>query len=363
MTINVTKLQTRKNAPGETRLVTSEESLPAAGDVLLKVDRFALTANNITYAAFGDAMQYWQFFPSGDPAWGHMPVWGFADVVASDVEGIDVGARFYGYFPAASHVAMTPVRVTVRGFYDGAPHREKLVSAYNQYTRCSADPAWTPEREDYQMLLRPLFLTSFMLADFLNDNGFFGAEQIVFSSASSKTAYGTAWCLMDGDGPEAIALTSLANRAFTEDLGCYRRTFAYGELERIDADRPTLYVDFSGDTELRGRVHRHFGAALVHDCFAGSAQNNDFLSETELPGPRPQFYFAPNQIRKRNSDWGAAELTLRVNAAQSRFIEYLSARRLLEIESGSGLEAARAVIAEFSAGRTDPRMGHVIWLA
>ena len=122
-------------------------------------------------------------------------------------------------------------------------------------------------------------------------------------------------------------------------------------------------MDFSGDAALRGRIHRHFGAALVHDCFAGSARNNSFLEEAELPGPKPRFYFAPNQIRKRNADWGAAELTHRINEAQARFVQDLSARDLLEIERAMGLTAAQGVIADFSAGRSDPRKGHIVRLA
>ncbi|BCH21245.1 hypothetical protein MesoLjLc_10170 [Mesorhizobium sp. L-8-10] len=360
MSVTVTKLQTRKNAPGETRLVREQHKPLAQGEVLFAVDRFALTANNITYAAFGDAMSYWQFFPTGDPAWGHMPVWGFADVVASDIEGISQGERFYGYFPAASHIAMTPIRISERGFYDGAPHREKLVSAYNQYTRCSADPAWTPDAENHQMLLRPLFITSFMLADYLADNRFFGAEQVVFSSASSKTAYGTAWCI--GEGPAAVALTSGPNRSFTEELGIYRRSLSYDDFERIDAGGPTLYVDFSGDTALRARIHRHFAGSLVHDCFAGSAQNYDFIAMADLPGPQPRFFFAPDQIKKRNADWGGTELSGRIKAAQARFVAYLTERRLLEIDVAAGLTAAQSVVAIFAAGRTDPRRGHVIRL-
>ena len=77
----------------------SAASLPAApapGEVLLAIDTFALTANNITYAAFGDAMQYWNFFPAADPAWGRVPVWGFADVIASACEGVAPGERIYG---------------------------------------------------------------------------------------------------------------------------------------------------------------------------------------------------------------------------------------------------------------------------
>src|SRR3954453_694839 len=42
----------------------------ADGEVQLRVDRFGLSANNVTYGAFGDAMSYWQFFPAGDEGWG-----------------------------------------------------------------------------------------------------------------------------------------------------------------------------------------------------------------------------------------------------------------------------------------------------
>ena len=136
------RLFTHKHALNESRLESADAAPQAApGEVVLRLDRFALTTNNITYAAFGDAMQYWSFFPTGQEGWGHMPVWGFADVVSSTVEGIDVGERFYGYFPIATHLRMQPERVTPRGFYDGAAHRQSLVSAYNQYTRVTQDAA------------------------------------------------------------------------------------------------------------------------------------------------------------------------------------------------------------------------------
>ncbi len=66
------------------------------------------------------------------------------------------------------------------------------------------------------MLVRPLFITSFMLADFLQDNAFFGARQLLISSASSKTAYGTAFCLAEERAMELLALTSVRNRGFVE---------------------------------------------------------------------------------------------------------------------------------------------------
>jgi hypothetical protein len=360
----LTRLLTDKNALNHTRTVQSPLAPLQPGEAILRVDRVAVTTNNITYAAFGDAMQYWDFFPTGEAGWGHMPVWGFAEVVASDVEGVAVGERFYGYWPIASHLRMQPVRVTARGFYDGAEHRQGLTSAYNQYTRTRTDPAYRAEDENWQMLVRPLFITSFMLADFLSDNAFFGARRLVFSSASSKTAFGTAFCLQGQEGIEGVALTSPRNSAFVQGLGCYERTVAYGELEALDASVPTLYVDFSGDEDLRARVHHHLGDALVYDCYAGSAQNTQFLRDTALPGPAPAFYFAPVQIKKRNADWGPEVVNQKFNAAQRAFIERISDARQpwMQVQEHPGFGAAQALVEDLHAGRIDPQRGHVVVL-
>ena len=361
----LTCLLTDKTALHHTRV--HQAALPPlqSGEALLRIDRVALTTNNITYAAFGDAMNYWGFFPTGEEGWGHMPVWGFADVIASDVEGVNVGERFYGYWPIASHLVMKPVRVTARGFYDGAEHRLSLTSAYNQYTRTTADPAYLAKDENYQMLIRPLFITSFMLADFLQDNAFFGARRLIISSASSKTAYGTAFGQADYPQVERVALTSQRNAGFVQGLGCYHRTVSYDDLEAISADVPTLYVDFSGDEALRARVHHHFGDALVYDCFAGSAQNTQFLRDTGLPGPKPEFYFAPVQIRKRNADWGTDVVNQRFNAAQLAFIQRVAdvQQPWMTVQEHRGLGAAQALVQDLCNGRVEPQVGHVLVMA
>jgi hypothetical protein len=364
-TLTVTRLLTDKRALDRSRVETAQEDAqPAAGDAILRIDRVAITTNNLTYAAFGDAMQYWHFFPVADPGWGHMPAWGFADVIATAVPGVEIGERFYGYFPIASHIRMRPERVKDRGFYDGAEHRRALTSAYNQYMRCSADECYAQADENYQMIVRPLFITSFMLADFLADNGFFGASRLVFSSASSKTGYGTAFCMQGRDDIELVALTSPRNRAFVERLGCYRQTLPYGALASVATDKPVLYVDFSGDEALRARVHRHFGSTLVYDCFAGSAQNTQFLRKIELPGPEPRFFFAPVQIKKRNADWGHEVVNQRFNEAQRRFIAQVSAgsNSWMRVVENRGFEAAQRVIAGLVNGTIDPVDGHVVVL-
>jgi hypothetical protein len=363
--LTVTRLLTRKDALNQSRIDTIPmEFLAPPGEVILKIDRAAVTTNNITYAAFGEAMQYWGFFPTHDPDWGHMPVWGFADVVKSAAHGVEVGERFYGYFPIASHIKMQAVRVTERGFYDGSEHRLALTSAYNQYMRCSKDPIYQKVNENYQMIVRPLFITSFMGADFLQDNHFFGAKQIVVSSASSKTAYGTAFCLKDKFDVKLIGLTSNGNLAFVESLGCYHQTVSYDELATISRDVPTLYLDFSGDEALRSAVHHHFTDNLKYDCYAGSAQNTNFLRKTDLPGPEPKFYFAPIQIKKRNIDWGHEVVNQRFNEAQLSFIRRISdaTNPWMTLTESKGFADAALLIDDLYHGRTDPRKGHVIVL-
>jgi hypothetical protein len=363
----VTQLQTDKSNLGKTRVVTAPLPELKAGEALLKIDRVAVTSNNITYAAFGEVphLRYWHFYPTHAEGFGHMPAWGFADVVASTVEGVEVGQRFYGFWPIASHVVMQPVRVGERGFYDGTPHRLDLTSAYNQYQRVTTDAAYREKDENYQALLRPLFITSFMLADFLEDNSFFGAKQIVVSSAASKTAYGTVFNFSNLPGVELIGLTSGGNMAFVDSLGCYNRAVNYKDVETLDKSIPTLYVDFAGDNDLRRRVHEHFGSSLVYSCYAGSAQSQDHLSKAPaVPGPKPEPYFAPYQIKKRNADWGAAEVTRKFNEAQLAFIRRVSdaEKPWMNVKEHKGFGAAQDFIAALVEGRIDPKEGHMVVL-
>lgn len=267
-----------KRALTRTHWIRTEPGPLAEGEVRMAIDAFALTSNNITYAAFGETMNYWSFFPTGDTATGCIPVWGFANVVESRCAGLAVGERFYGYLPMASEVVLQPVRVNDTGFSDGAEHRRELHAVYNQYVRCSTDPGHAPAREAEQALLRPLFTTSFLIDDFLADNAYFGAHTLVLSSASSKTAYGTAFCLARrhrdaaGGGAPAVrvvGLTSPGNIAFTQGLGCYDAVLTYDEVTRLSTESPSVYVDFSGSVEVRANVHRHLGHRLAYSGSVG----------------------------------------------------------------------------------------------
>lgn len=362
--MHTTTLLVRQDQLATTRLHTADDAPLAEGQVRVRVEQFALTANNITYAAMGEMLQYWQFFPSGEAGWGVVPVWGFGTVVQSQHADVAVGERLYGYWPMASQAVLSPHRVTAAGFSDGAPHRAALHAVYNQYLRTAADPFYRADTEDVQALLRPLFVTSWLIDDFLDDQQFFGAKRMLLSSASSKTAYGTAFQLAQRDGIEVIGLTSPGNVAFCESLGCYDRVVTYDALEsQLDGATPSVYIDFAGSVGLRQRIHAHV-AGLTYSCAVGASHVQDLGGAGQLPGPRPVMFFAPAQVKKRNADWGAQGLGERLVAAWNHFSATVQTapKPWLTVQHHAGAEATQALFTSMLAGSGDPRAGHIATL-
>jgi hypothetical protein len=336
---------------------------PAADEIVLRLDRFALTTNNITYAAFGEAMKYWDFFPVEGADWGQMPVWGYADVVASTVPEIAIGQRYFGYFPTATHLCVRPGKINQASFRDDMAHRRALPDIYNWYQRTDQDAFHAAETEPLHAIYRPLFITAFSLADFLHDNAGFGARRLLISSASSKTAYATAWCLRQLGDMELLGLTSDRNLKFVAETGLYDQALSYTDLERVDRTTPTLYVDVAGNPDLTCTVHETLGDKLVYDCTVGSAQSpRPSAAPDDLPGPRPRFFFAPDHIARRHQDWGVAEFNRRAGQATLGFYQYVTRPQqpLLTITHIDGLEGAEKVIAAMLAGQVDPREGHLV---
>ncbi len=360
----------RKDQLHQTELRESPDAPLKDGQVRVAIDKFALTSNNITYAAFGDAMNYWDFYPTGEPAWGAIPVWGFGDVLQSSDPGVAVAERLYGYFPMATSVVLEPVRLSPAGFADGAPHRASLHAVYNQYTRCASDPFYTRESEDVQALLRPLFTTSWLIDDFLFDNACFGATAdpaipavLLLSSASSKTAYGTAFVLAQRSGIEVVGLTSAPNLDFCRSLGCYHRVLSYEQLDQVAAHSPCLYIDFAGNAELRQRIHSRF-ANLKYSCSIGGTHVEQLGSAKNLPGPKATLFFAPAQIKKRQADWGGGVLGQRLVQAWKGFVGKVSdpAAPWLEVRQHRGPAAVALTYEVVLAGRGDPQLGHLLSL-
>jgi hypothetical protein len=343
-------------------LLKSEPSVAlAAGQIRLSIDLFSLTANNITYASFGDAMSYWHFYPR-EEGWGVIPVWGFANVMESLCEGIDVGQRFYGYYPMSNEVVLTPSRVSKVGFSVSDGLRSKLAAVYNQYTNCAHDPFYAHGSEAVQCLLRPLFITSWLIDDFLDDNAFFGSETVLLSSASSKTAYGTAFCLMQrpaNQRPKIIGLTSSSNVAFCQSLGCYDQIVTYEQLETLSSALPCVYVDYAGNAALRRRIHTHF-TALKYSCSVGGTHVGELGGAKDLPGPKATLFFAPAQIAKRRDDWGGAVLNQRLVHSWAAFAQRVAqpGDTWMDVQRHTAQSATQAY-QSLLGGQLGPRIGQV----
>ncbi|MGZ5315059.1 MAG: DUF2855 family protein [Solirubrobacterales bacterium] len=350
----------RRDDLHSSRFVHGEPPAPSDGEALLRIESFGLTSNNVTYAVFGEAMSYWDFFPASEPEWGRLNVWGYAHVADSRHPELEEGVRVYGYLPCSSHLLVVPDRVDGKGFFDAAPHRAALPSAYQGYRDVRGDPVYDADREDEQILFWPLFYTSFLIDDFLDDEGFFGADTIVISSASSKTAIIAAYLLAQREGVEVAGLTSAGNREFVEGLAVYDSVAAYDEIESLPGDR-AVYVDISGDGGIRAAVHNRYGDRLAHSSAVGATHHDQLgAAAGELTGPTPVFFFAPDRIRKRGADWGTAKLDENVAAAWRPFAEWASG--WLRVERISSEDEIRRVYLELLDGKVDPAAGTVVEL-
>lgn len=368
------QFQVRKDQLATTRTVQLADTPLADGEIRVRIEQFAYTANNITYAAFGEAMSYWQFFPvtpapGDEAAWGVVPVWGFGVVEQTRCDGVAVGERMYGYWPMASHVVLTPARISPEGFFDGAPHRAALHPVYNHYLRCAVDPLFEPATEALQALLRPLFLTAWLIDDFLADNDFFGTNRngqrgvMLLSSASSKTAFATAAQLAQRPEVEVVGLTSPGNVVFCESLGVYSRVLTYDQLDELPADVPCVYVDFAGNGALRKAIHSRF-TALAYSCSIGGTHVDQLAGGRDLAGPRPVLFFAPAQAKKRHGDWGTAGFNERMATAWDAFIARVNnpAQPWVVVQHHRGPDAVRAAHALVLGGQGDARLGHMLSL-
>ena len=344
----------------ETRFVHDDPPSPGDGQALLRVESFGLTSNNITYAVFGEVMRYWEFFPAADPEWGKLNVWGYAHVEESRHPDLATGTRVYGYLPCGSHLLVVPDRVNDHGFVDTAPHRAHLPAVYQGYRDVRADPIYSPEYEAVRILFYPLFFTSFLIDDFLADEDFFGADTIVISSASAKTALIAAYFLARREGVATVGLTSAGNKDFVETLKVYDSVLLYDEISTLPGKR-AVYVDISGSASVRTDVHARYGDRLAHSAAVGMTHWTEMTPDAgDLKGPSPVLFFAPDQAKKRIAEWGQAKLDQKAAEAWHPFAAWAS--EWLRVERISSEDDIQRAYLELLDGRVDPAAGTVVEL-
>ena len=330
----------------------------ADGMARLRVDAFALTANNATYATFGEAMEYWKFFPAGSPEFGRVPVWGFATVIESKAPGVEAGARVYGYLPISGTFDVQPARVGKESFLDGAAHRQGLAPIYNTYVLTGADPTYDPAFEAQQMLFRPLFTTGWMIDDCLMETGDPVPETVVISSASSKTAMALAHCLKARGVVEAVALTSPGNVKYVESTGLYARTQTYDQVDSMHARGLTAFVDFLGRPALTADVHNALKDRLVRSLVIGVTDWEGNRAPISLPDPQPEFFFVPTYAAQRAKDLGADVLNQKLGTSLMAF--YRASSAFVTPQQDAGMDAIDAAWHDTLEGKVSPATGRIL---
>ena len=377
--------QVAKNDLSQTRVVELNIELPLAeNEVLLKVSKFALTANNISYGITGDALGYWQFFPVNNSPldtasnsitskantvqhtqWGRLPVMGFADVVSSNNKDINVGERVWGFMPMATHFKIIGGKVNPTGFSDLNPCREGLSPVYARFDRVSANPFYQQKNEDYDILLRGLFTTSWLVDDFMFDNQYFDATQYLVTSASSKTSIALAFAIKQRGQRSAIGITSEANVSFVKSLGCYDHVISYNDITTLDANVSSILVDMAGGKKTLAAIHHHFNQQLRYSCRIGATHHGDIdLTDTQsdglLPGATPTFFFAPTQLKKRSLEWGVGETMKQMNQSLLNYIEFC--RSNITLSHTHNLHHVNDIYQQVLTGTADAAVGQIISL-
>ncbi|WP_435950992.1 DUF2855 family protein [Psychrobacter sp. DM8] len=360
--VNVQEFQTNKADITQSRIIETRCQPITDGEVLLKIDRFAFTANNITYAVMGDYLRYWQFFaPSGDNPehWGIIPVWGFADVIESNNDDIPIGERLFGYFPPATTLVIKPVRVSGSSLMDGSEHRAHLPPSYNLYQRVNHEAGYDRAYDNPRMLLAVLHLTAFCIQDMLASNDWYGAEQVVIISASSKTSIGLGYGLSnDTDAPTVIGLTSNRNLDFVQSIDAYDTVLSYDDIEQIDANTPTVIVDMSANTEVLSRLHTHLGDNMRFTSNVGLTHWDEPRQAEGIITQRSEQFFAPSQIQKLMKEWGADKF----NERSTRYIMDCAAKtsRWLKIKELDGVKGLSEIYADVCEGKIPADEGLIV---
>lgn len=356
----VTQIQVNQNDLSQTKVKQFEldEASLDPGDIVLATDSFGFSANNITYAALGHGMGYWGFFPA-DEGYGIVPVWGFATVAHSKRPDITVGEKVFGYLPMASHLVARPQKSSEYGFSDAHPNRKSISPVYDSYLYCKTDPGYNAQREAWQLNFRPLFMTSFVLDEFVGQQ--VEQEAVLLTSASSKTAFGAAFVLQANKGKrsqkyQVIGLTSASNKALVESLGCYDSVFSYDEIEQLPT-KSTWLLDFAANGAIIESLQKRLDTHLTRITMIGAT---DWKAQ-QKPNKKAldaEIFFAPTLVKSLMQEWGQGEFLVRYSDAWQHVAKALHGT--MHEQGVDGIDAILALYQQTLSGSADTKALNVL---
>ena len=135
----------------------------------------------------------------------------------------------------------------------------------------------------------------------------------------------------------------------------------YDSVNALPADKAVAFVDMAGSSTLRERLHRHFGDQMKYSGRIGLTHRSLSPDEAELPGAKPIWFFAPDQIRKRAKEWGPGGVDKRFGTAWSGFVPRLD--RWIEVSESHGPAAVQQGYLDTLNGRVPPDQGLILSLS
>jgi len=239
-----------------------------------------------------------------------------------------------------------------------------MVPIYNQYSRLAAYPEHDPAKEAERMLFGPLFKTGFLIEAMFRREGWFGAQNLIMTSASSKTSMGLASVAKDlSPNIRRIGMTSSGNVDFVRGTGLYDDVIAYDEVDSLPKTA-SVSVDFAGNSGLLRSIHEALGDALKYSCLVGATHvdargaNSAGGGGSAMPGPKPILFFAPDHAVATVQELGPKGFGEAVGRSWKNFLGVVDG--VVAIDQQDGLNAAATAFVETLEGRTDPQKGIII---
>lgn len=158
------------------------------------------------------------------------------------------------------------------------------------------------------------------MEDYLYEANYKGLQNMLISSASSKTAFIVAYRmrlrrdLSNGALPiNIIGLTSRSNLSFTRRLGFYDQVFSYDQVDdvrKVSKLDNCLYIDVSGNQPLNASIAKSIGPKLTISLGMTSVEGGNASSFTGAGGNQEGFesFFMPEWLAVRLKQLGSKRL-------------------------------------------------------
>ena len=260
------------------------------GHVRVRTLIISLTLNTQTYARLGDVRNWWDTYPvpralpspyNDQSRYGICPAWGYGEVTASKISGINTGQLIWGFWPTSSlpiDLKLVPADVP-KHWIEKSEGRQTLMNLYQRYmipdpqVRVQSldeakwkDMAWggalTVWQAGYLLnayIFGPQPVHPLGFGEWSEKDADLSAAVVIALSASGKTARGfihelTSHRSADQGPLGLLSITSAQNSSFVPKAFFPTKTVSYDQatstetLDWIAAQKPAkiVVVDFGG---------------------------------------------------------------------------------------------------------------------